>query len=282
MYNSLATYLGGGELDVTSDTFKMVLLSSSYTLSQSTHSQYSDISPYEISSSGYTSGGNTLTGQTWARTGTAYHLDFSDVEWTGITASPRYAAIYDDTHASNALVACIDFGEIIPLAANRLTVTLNANGMLSVSTAASEYYGENVYYEFINQMCQGNIDLSNSYYEIKMALMTSAFSFDATDQVYSDISAAEISGTGYPAGGVYLRNPSWAWDAVYNRATLSLSKPVAWTNLNPVDPISYAVLYIPNASNLLIYYNSLGGSYDPNGNSFIIKPNTSGIFNITV
>lgn len=50
-----------GNLNFSSDTFKIMLVTSSYTPNQDTHIYRSDVTN-EVSGTGYTAGGNTLTG----------------------------------------------------------------------------------------------------------------------------------------------------------------------------------------------------------------------------
>jgi hypothetical protein len=99
-----------GEMDFSSDTsqtFKIALFTSSATLGAAT-TAYSVTN--EVSGTGYTAGGNTLTISANPTTsGTTAFLDFADTTWASATITARGALIYKDG-GSNAAVAVLDFG----------------------------------------------------------------------------------------------------------------------------------------------------------------------------
>jgi hypothetical protein len=89
------------------DTFKIALYTSSATLSAST-TAYSATN--EVSGTGYTAGGNTLTiSQVPTSTSTTAWLDFADTTWTTATITANGALIYNSTQ-SNKAVAVLAFG----------------------------------------------------------------------------------------------------------------------------------------------------------------------------
>lgn len=90
----------------TGDTFKIALYTSSATLDATT-TAYSATN--EISGTGYTAGGATLTNVTPVSSGTTAYIDFSDVSWTSASFTCRGALIYNSTD-SNKAVAVLDFG----------------------------------------------------------------------------------------------------------------------------------------------------------------------------
>jgi hypothetical protein len=63
----------------------------------------------EVTGTGYTAGGNTLTGATVTLTGTTAFVDFSDTSWSTATITARGALIYNSSK-SNKAVAVLDFG----------------------------------------------------------------------------------------------------------------------------------------------------------------------------
>lgn len=99
-----------GEMDFSSDTsqtFKIALFTSSATLDATT-TAYSVTN--EVSGTGYTAGGNTLTiSANPATSGTTAFLDFADTTWATATITARGALIYQ-SGGSNAAVAVLDFG----------------------------------------------------------------------------------------------------------------------------------------------------------------------------
>lgn len=99
-----------GEMDFSSDTsqtFKIALFTSSATLDATT-TAYSVTN--EVSGTGYTAGGNTLTiSANPATSGTTAFLDFADTTWATATITARGALIYQ-SGGSNPAVAVLDFG----------------------------------------------------------------------------------------------------------------------------------------------------------------------------
>lgn len=90
----------------TADTFEIALFTSSATLGATT-TAYSTTN--EVSGSGYTAGGNTLTTVAPTSSGTTAFLDFNDTTWSTATITARGALIYNSTQSDKA-VAVIDFG----------------------------------------------------------------------------------------------------------------------------------------------------------------------------
>ena len=111
MCSSFKTALLNGEMDFSSDTsqtFKIALYTSSATLSAAT-TAYSTTN--EVSGTGYTAGGNTLTiAANPALSGTTAFLDFSDTTWSSSSIAARGALIYKSA-TGNPAIAVIDFGE---------------------------------------------------------------------------------------------------------------------------------------------------------------------------
>lgn len=76
------------------DTFKIALFTSSATLGAST-TAYS--SSNEVSGTGYTAGGNTLTNVDPTTSGTTAFTDFADTTWSSATITANGALIYNTT-----------------------------------------------------------------------------------------------------------------------------------------------------------------------------------------
>jgi len=95
-----------GEHDMDTDTLKIALYTSAATLDAST-TVYTTSN--EVTGTGYTAGGNTLTGATVSLTGTTAFVDFSDTSWSTATITARGALIYNSSKSDKA-VAVLDFG----------------------------------------------------------------------------------------------------------------------------------------------------------------------------
>jgi len=106
MCNSFKTELLGGTHDLDTDTIKIALFTSSASLDAST-TAYS--STNEVSGTGYTAGGNTLSGATISLSGSTAIVDFTDTTWSSATITARGALIYNSSKADRA-IAVLDFG----------------------------------------------------------------------------------------------------------------------------------------------------------------------------
>jgi len=111
MCTSFKVALLNGEMDFSSDTsqvFKIALFTSAATLDAST-TAYSTTN--EVTGTGYTAGGNTLTiSANPASSGTTAFLDFADTTWTDATITARGALIYKADGVTDPAVAVLDFG----------------------------------------------------------------------------------------------------------------------------------------------------------------------------
>ena len=104
------------------NTYKIALYTSAAALSKAT-TVYSATG--EASGTGYTAGGQVLTGLTQALDTDTAIMDFADPTWPASTITARGAAIYDDTNG-NKVRAVLDFGADIVSAGTTFTVQLPA------------------------------------------------------------------------------------------------------------------------------------------------------------
>lgn len=88
------------------NTFKIALYSASATLGAATTAYTTS---NEVTGTGYTAGGNTLTSVSPTTSGTTAFTDFADTTWSSSTITARGALIYNSTNADRA-VAVLDFG----------------------------------------------------------------------------------------------------------------------------------------------------------------------------
>lgn len=98
----------------TGDTFKIALFKANASIVGTygpATTNYSDMTGNsdEVSGTGYTAGGNTLTNITPTSSGTTAFLDFADTTWSAATFTTRGALIYNDTESDKA-VCVLDFG----------------------------------------------------------------------------------------------------------------------------------------------------------------------------
>jgi hypothetical protein len=134
LYNSFKEYACDGTIDLDSDTFKCSLFTSDHIPSAS-NATFADLSG-EVSGTGYTAGGATLSNVTWTRSGATVTFDADDPSWTNATITARYAVIYKSGTANgivNPLVCLLDFGADKGVTGGTFSVTFNANGILTLS-----------------------------------------------------------------------------------------------------------------------------------------------------
>jgi hypothetical protein len=104
----------------TTDTMKIALYTNSATLDATTTAYTTS---NEVVGTGYTAGGNTLTGNAISYSGTTAWITFSDSSWTTATITARGALIYDSSK-SNAAIAVLDFGADKTSTAGTFTVQM--------------------------------------------------------------------------------------------------------------------------------------------------------------
>ena len=124
------------EIDWDSDTIKVMLCTSSYTPNQNTHRYKSSVTN-EVSGTGYTAGGQTVTTSTPTMTSLTFTLPGNNVSWTTSTITARYAVCYDSTgtDSTSPLIAYWDFGADVASSAGTFTLTINASGIVSATVA---------------------------------------------------------------------------------------------------------------------------------------------------
>lgn len=106
MCSSFKQELLGGIHDLDTDVIKIALFTSAATLSAAT-TTYAVTN--EVVGTGYTAGGNTLTGAVITLSGTTAFVDFADSTWASATITANGALIYNSSKANRA-IAVLAFG----------------------------------------------------------------------------------------------------------------------------------------------------------------------------
>ena len=112
IYNSCLDDLAKGAIDFDTDTFKVLLVTSSYTADKDAHTRGDDITNEVANGNGYTTGGATSACTVTKDTANdKVTLGFASVSWGTSTITARGAVIYKSTGtpANDPLVAYIDF-----------------------------------------------------------------------------------------------------------------------------------------------------------------------------
>ena len=89
------------------NTFKLALYTNSASFNASTTAYTTS---NEISGTGYSAGGGTLTNVTPTTGGTTAFTDFADLTFSTATITARGALIYNDTASGDPSVVVLDFG----------------------------------------------------------------------------------------------------------------------------------------------------------------------------
>lgn len=104
----------GDRVDWVTDTIKMSLHTSGYTVNQDTDQYFSTPTNELATAGGYTAGGATLAGKTLTYDGptNTVRLKANGVTWTALTATFRKAVIRKDTGVAGTshLLGYVDFG----------------------------------------------------------------------------------------------------------------------------------------------------------------------------
>lgn len=131
--NSFKKELLEGIHDFTADTIKMALFDSNATLGAST-TAYSTTS--EVTGTGYTAGGVTVTAVAPGLSGSTAILDFNDAVFSGVTITP-YAALLYNSSKGNRAICVINFGGVQNVSAGTFTYQFpeptSAQAMIKIS-----------------------------------------------------------------------------------------------------------------------------------------------------
>jgi hypothetical protein len=125
IYNSAVDDMARGAIDFDTDTFKIMLVTSSYTANKDSHDKRDDVTN-EVSGTGYTAGGATVACTVTKDTANdKVTLAFASTSWATATITARGAVIYKSRGGSSSadeLVAYVDFGSDVSSTAATFTV----------------------------------------------------------------------------------------------------------------------------------------------------------------
>jgi hypothetical protein len=127
------------EADIDTDTIKTMLTTSTYVPNQDTD-QYKSSVTNEVSGTGYSAGGTTLTTPVQAYTGgtNVWNFDADDAVWSSSTITARIAVVYDSTPGTDAtrpLISYVDFGGDNSTSSGTFTVQWAAAGIVKVTVS---------------------------------------------------------------------------------------------------------------------------------------------------
>ena len=128
VYNSCIRDAVVGNIDFDTDTFKMLLVTSTYTASKS-HAKRSDITS-EVTGTGYTAGGNACSVSVAAtdNTNNDVEISFTVTSWTSATITARAGVIYKSrggASSADELVGYVDFTSDVSSTNGTFAVTVS-------------------------------------------------------------------------------------------------------------------------------------------------------------
>lgn len=134
-----------------------------------------------------------------------------------------------------------------------------------------------IYNRFKANLMNKEVDLEAD--TIKVALLDNSHSFNADNNTWSDVSANEISGTGYTAGGEELTNKSVTQDDTNDKAVFD-ADDVSWSSAT--FTAYHAVLYDDTLANDdLICSIDFGGAKSVSSGTFTIQWDADGIITLS-
>ena len=119
--------------DLIDDTIKIALFNANADLTASTTAYSTN---QEVTGTGYTAGGNTLTGATVRSSGTTAYVSFDNTTWSSASFTCRGALIYNSSKA-NRSVAILNFGSDKIVANGTLTIEFPNNDVNSAIIRSS-------------------------------------------------------------------------------------------------------------------------------------------------
>lgn len=128
VYNSMMRDVVVGSVDFDTDTFKMMLVTSSYSASKS-HAKRNEVTN-EVSGTGYTAGGNacSVTVAATDNSNNDVEISFSVTSWTSATITARAGVIYKSrggASTADELVGYVDFGGDVTSTNGTFAVTIS-------------------------------------------------------------------------------------------------------------------------------------------------------------
>jgi hypothetical protein len=119
-------------IDLDLETHKVAMFTNSITPNFTTDTAYA-VAPYnanEVTGTGYSAGGATLTTTTFTGSGGTATFDAADTSWAASTISnARCALVYADALAGNNALVLVNFGADYSTSAGTFQITWSASGI---------------------------------------------------------------------------------------------------------------------------------------------------------
>jgi hypothetical protein len=130
-------------MNFTSDTFKVALsdvagpvtLATSGVQAAKLFTDWTTNVAAEITGTGYTAGGATLSGVTSSVSGDIWTFTASNPSWSTATITANQAVFYDSSASTIQLIAFWDFGGAVSATAGTYTLTINGSGIVTATAS---------------------------------------------------------------------------------------------------------------------------------------------------
>lgn len=135
LYGGFLQSLANKQINLYNDTFHVMLLGSGYT-PDDTHRYQSDIAAQEITGTGYTAGGQALSGVQTSYSSNTLTLTAANIAWANSSISAQYAVIVDVTPgsaAANPLIGYVNFGQLVSDTNGTFEIDWNAAGIFQIT-----------------------------------------------------------------------------------------------------------------------------------------------------
>jgi hypothetical protein len=129
IYNRFKANLMNKEVDLEADTINVALYTSSHAF---TAGDNVFTTTNQITGTGYTASGAALASKTVTQAATT-KWDAADTSWTSASFTAAHAVIWDDTVATNDLIASIDFGGNQTVSSGTFTIQWHADGIITLA-----------------------------------------------------------------------------------------------------------------------------------------------------
>lgn len=137
VYNHFKAKIMDGTIDLDTDDVRVALLTSNYTPDKDAHHYWDEVNANEVSGTGYTAGGQLLSGKavTIDDTDDEGVFDADDVTWTNSSITARYAVVFKSTSQASTsdLVCAFDFGSDKTSSSGDFTISWNDEGVLNLN-----------------------------------------------------------------------------------------------------------------------------------------------------
>lgn len=136
-----------------------------------------------------------------------------------------------------------------------------------------------IYNSFKAKIMDGSIDLDTD--TVKLALVTSSYTPNVdTDEFYSDVTANEVEGTGYTAGGAEITSKAVTADTTDDEGVFD-GADVTWSTstITAAGAVVYKDTGTATESPLICYFD-FGGDKTSSAGNFVVSWNAEGILNL--